>query len=392
MKIILISLFLIYSAFGSTLTKVKSQYDVDKSIDALITAIEAKEGFGVFKIIDHQENARKVGLTMPSTKVIVFGNPRGGTPLMLSDDRIAYELPLRIMAYEDKTGEVWIAYKEPKDLLVSYDLNESPIPNNVSNLLKSLALLNAKENDKLILATAKVSETPELVRMKSLSDVETTISNLQALIQTKPGFAVAGLVDHQKNAYKAGLDQRPAQVLFFGNANAGTPLMLLDPEIAYELPLKIMSYEDETGQSWIVFKNPFLYQRDFNLGKSGIPTKMAGLLKSLALAEGSLDFEVRSKTLKSSIHADKKSLFTLTQEGSVVLSQIRQTGETALVVLKSDAEAYSGFVDAQGNEKISYPHLKQTKGETDIRLEERSFSSHITIEAGLDELVVFSGN
>ncbi|HEY5195006.1 MAG TPA: DUF302 domain-containing protein [Solirubrobacteraceae bacterium] len=89
---------------------------------SLLAAIK-RRGLTVFARIDHAVAAREVGLELADEEVVLFGNPRGGTPLMVSDRRIGIELPLRILAWREGS-EVLLAYHDPRELSDAYDVAE----------------------------------------------------------------------------------------------------------------------------------------------------------------------------------------------------------------------------------------------------------------------------
>src|SRR5689334_9074420 len=86
-----------------------SHHSVAETVDRLINILQAK-GITLFAVIDHSEEAQKVGLKMPATKLLIFGNPRAGTPLMLAAPSIAIDLPLKILVWEDLERTVWLSY------------------------------------------------------------------------------------------------------------------------------------------------------------------------------------------------------------------------------------------------------------------------------------------
>ena len=90
----------------------KSAYSVDRTTQRFRAIIE-KKGFTLFAIINHQANAKSMGLNMNESKVVIFGNPKGGTLLMNSDMRMSLELPLKVAIYKDDSG-VKVIYKDPK--------------------------------------------------------------------------------------------------------------------------------------------------------------------------------------------------------------------------------------------------------------------------------------
>lgn len=89
-----------------------SDFDVTKTLDRLGIALE-RAGITVFARIDHAKGAKKVGLELPPTALIVFGNPKLGTPLMQSNRRIGLDLPLKALAWQEADGTVMLGYTDP---------------------------------------------------------------------------------------------------------------------------------------------------------------------------------------------------------------------------------------------------------------------------------------
>ncbi len=89
-----------------------SNHSVDETLEKLKRILQAK-GVNVFSIVDHSGEAEKVGLKMRPTKLVIFGNPKAGTPLMLAAPTTAIDLPLKILIWEDGQGKVWISYNSP---------------------------------------------------------------------------------------------------------------------------------------------------------------------------------------------------------------------------------------------------------------------------------------
>jgi len=89
-----------------------SNHSVDETVEKLKGILQAK-GIALFALVDHSGEAQKVGMKMPPTKLLIFGNPRGGTPLMLAAPTVAIDLPLKILVREDGQGKVWVSYNSP---------------------------------------------------------------------------------------------------------------------------------------------------------------------------------------------------------------------------------------------------------------------------------------
>ena len=100
-----------------------SAYSVTETVDRLEAVLRSRN-FTVFAKIDHAAEASKVGLTMPPTQLLIFGNPRGGTPLMLAAPMIAIDLPLKVLVWQDSAGKVSVSYNTADFLRQRYGLNE----------------------------------------------------------------------------------------------------------------------------------------------------------------------------------------------------------------------------------------------------------------------------
>jgi uncharacterized protein (DUF302 family) len=105
-----------------------SSHSVDQTVEKLEQALAAK-AVTVFAVVDHSGEAARVGLQMPATRLVIFGNPRGGTPLMLAAPSIAIDLPLKILIAADAEGKVWVSYNSPEYLQQRHDLPAALLPN-----------------------------------------------------------------------------------------------------------------------------------------------------------------------------------------------------------------------------------------------------------------------
>jgi uncharacterized protein (DUF302 family) len=101
--------------------ELRSAHDFDTTVRRLDDELAAR-GIEVFARIDHAANAAAAGLSMPPTLVVVFGNARGGTPLMLKAPGLALDLPLRILVREDADGVI-VSYRDPTALVEPYGLS-----------------------------------------------------------------------------------------------------------------------------------------------------------------------------------------------------------------------------------------------------------------------------
>jgi uncharacterized protein (DUF302 family)/uncharacterized membrane protein YidH (DUF202 family) len=91
------------------IVSIPSNHSVDQTVEKLQGILQAK-GVKLFALIDHSGEAEKAGFAMPPTKLLIFGNPKAGTPLMIASPGVAIDLPLKILVAEDSSGKVWVSY------------------------------------------------------------------------------------------------------------------------------------------------------------------------------------------------------------------------------------------------------------------------------------------
>ncbi|GAX45933.1 hypothetical protein NIES4075_69540 [Tolypothrix sp. NIES-4075] len=105
-----------------------SQYSVPVTIDRLEAILQVK-GITIFARIDQQAEAEKVGLSLCPTQLLLFGNPKAGTSLMVAEPTIALDLPLKVLAWEATDGKVWVSYNDPNYLKQRFSLSDELVKN-----------------------------------------------------------------------------------------------------------------------------------------------------------------------------------------------------------------------------------------------------------------------
>jgi len=116
------------SATNNGIINKPSNHSVDETVTRLEGILQAKQTT-IFALVDHSGEAAKVGLTMRPTKLLIFGNPKAGTPLMLAAPSIAIDLPLKILVWEDGQGKVWLSYNSPEYMKERHAVPESLLQN-----------------------------------------------------------------------------------------------------------------------------------------------------------------------------------------------------------------------------------------------------------------------
>ncbi len=113
-----------------------SNHSVDDTVEGLKALLQTS-GAVLFGLVDHSGEAEKVGLDMKPTKLLIFGNPKAGTPLMLASPSTAIDLPLKMLVWEDAAKRVWTSYNSPEYLQERHGFPEELLPN--ISVLRKLA-------------------------------------------------------------------------------------------------------------------------------------------------------------------------------------------------------------------------------------------------------------
>jgi len=123
----------------SELTTVSSHWGPKETLDRLEAEVKAK-GLTVFARIDHAAGAAAVGMTLLPTAVLIFGNARGGTPLMQANQLVGIDLPLKVLVWQDTSGKAWMSYYDPTVLVRRHGLppEAGMVAGNLAAALKAL--------------------------------------------------------------------------------------------------------------------------------------------------------------------------------------------------------------------------------------------------------------
>jgi uncharacterized protein (DUF302 family) len=113
---------------ASGIVTIPSHHSVNQTVEKLKTILQAK-GVKLFALVDHSGEAEKAGLQMRPTKLLIFGSPKAGTPLMIAAPSVAIDLPLKILVWEDAGGKAWISYNSPAYLQARHGLPQELLQN-----------------------------------------------------------------------------------------------------------------------------------------------------------------------------------------------------------------------------------------------------------------------
>lgn len=113
---------------NSGLISIPSNHSVDETVDKFKAILQSK-GITIFALIDHSGEAIKAGMKMRPTKLLIFGNPKAGTPVMLAAPSCAIDLPLKVLIWEDGRGKVLVTYNSPAYLQERHNIPVELLPN-----------------------------------------------------------------------------------------------------------------------------------------------------------------------------------------------------------------------------------------------------------------------
>jgi len=206
--------------------------------------------------------ALETSLELRPTRVTLFGNPRLGTPLMQINQLAGLDLPQKMFAWTDETGQSNVAYNPAAYLSARHDLGEAQSTlDTIDTALATLA--TAAGGQEFIPAEVSVSNSGEgIIVVPSDNDMDTTYNNLRDAIDSAEALILVRELDHSANAASVELTLPPTRLIIFGNPNLGTPLMLSGQSIGIDLPQKMLVFEDADGQVSVAYNDPaYLAQR-----------------------------------------------------------------------------------------------------------------------------------
>lgn len=240
---------------------VESDRSFDDTWSTLIGALEANPNITIVAQIDHAAAASSVGLDLDPNRVVVFGNPNLGAPLMAINQITGLDLPQKIHVFVED-GRVWVGFNDTTFLRNRHRLGDAPTLETISGALRTLA---GVATDRTVDQQARPSRSfqyrPGLVTIGSDADIDTTWDRLLAAIDASPA-AIAYTVDHEAAAAAvAGIDLRPTRLVVFGNPNLGTPLMQAQPTAGIDLPIRFLVWEDADGQVFVTTNDERLARR-----------------------------------------------------------------------------------------------------------------------------------
>jgi len=205
--------------------------------------------------IDANANASSVDLTLNPTRIIFFGNPNLGTPLMQKNQTAGLDLPQKILVYQNDREEVFLGFNNTSYLTARHGLDGVSTLPMIQNALTNFSAA-ASGND----LSSPQNSTPDLgegiITKISSKTFEDAYTSLQMAITNNPNLRIIAEVNHSMNAAGAGMELNPTRLIIFGNPNLGTPLMQNSQTTALDLPQKMLVWQDAENVVHVSYNDP----------------------------------------------------------------------------------------------------------------------------------------
>ncbi|SDS11415.1 DUF302 domain-containing protein [Gramella sp. MAR_2010_147] len=244
--------------------------------------LNKNDAIGIVAEVDHSKNANSVGKKLDYTKIIFFGNPKLGTPLMQKNQLAGLDLPQKVLFYRDENKNNIALYNSVDYLSSRHDLEGVPTLSKISGALENLVSAATKSEIKYA-AHQEVSSGEGIITKTSSKSFDETYNSLRNALSTNENISIVAELDHKANAASVGLDLNPTKIIIFGNPNLGTPLLQKEQSIGLDLPQKMLVWENEEGEVFVSYNDPyFIAERHYIEGSQEILETISSALNNLS--------------------------------------------------------------------------------------------------------------
>ncbi len=264
----------------SSILRTESKYDLEETYDRLHDLLGNKEAISIFTEIDHAQNARSIGEDLPAAKLIIFGNPQMGTPLMQHKQLSGLDLPIKIMIWENGQGKTMLGYSDIVFLKTRYGLKSKDLRKIKKNLKKISRNVTGNRPEKIRRIRFRLHE--EIQSLTSDNNFSETYEALKAAIEANENLKIFTEINHTQNAEDNEMGMRPTRLIIFGNPQAGTVLMQEKLESGLDLPLKMLVWRDDAGKVKVSWNSPKFFKKRYAFKENNVLQKMGKLQENLA--------------------------------------------------------------------------------------------------------------
>jgi uncharacterized protein (DUF302 family) len=255
---------------------------IQGAYNQFIQKLKKNDAISIVAQVDHSRNAKSVGLELDYTRIVFFGNPALGTPLMQKNQLAGLDLPQKVLFYRTENKSDVILYNSVSYLRSRHNLEGVATLDKISNALENL-VSDVSKRPIMEAAAQRVEFMEGIITKESTRNFETTYSALRSAITNNPKLSLVLELDHKANAASVGLELRPTKLIVFGNPNLGTPLMQDEQTTGLDLPQKMLVWKDEEGNVKVSYNDIyFIAQRHGVEGNVEVLNKISNALANLA--------------------------------------------------------------------------------------------------------------
>ena len=257
---------------------------IQGAYNQFIQKLRKNDAISIVAQVDHSKNANSVGLKLDYTRIVFFGNPTLGTPLMQENQLAGLDLPQKVLFYRTDNKSDILIYNSVSYLRSRHNLDGVATLDKLSNALENL-VSDVSKSPVMESSNQNVEFMEGIITKESKQDFETSYATLKNAIVNNPNLSIVAELDHQANANSVGLDLRPTRLIIFGNPNLGTPLMQNERTIGLDLPQKMLVWKDQDGNVKVSYNDIyFLAERHEIEGNKEILDKISTALENLSNA------------------------------------------------------------------------------------------------------------
>ncbi|MGJ8667336.1 MAG: DUF302 domain-containing protein [Patiriisocius sp.] len=259
-----------------------SEKDFSNTYLDLRNALQSNPDISIVAEVNHTQNAQNNGFDLLNTRVILFGNPNLGTPLMQEDQLAGLDLPQKMLVYENADNNVFVAFNTTTYLSARHNVGGAETIGQITAALNNLAT-GATNGTITENPSTSITLNQGISTIVSNNDFNLTYNKLRNSITDNENLTVIAELDHQANAQSVNMQLNPTRLIVFGNSNLGTPLMQNKQTTAIDLPQKMLVWEDAQGVVKISYNTPsFLKDRHAITGNDEIISTISTALFNLA--------------------------------------------------------------------------------------------------------------
>lgn len=208
--------------------------------------LEAAGPIGIIAEVNHGAAATNAGLSLRPTRVILFGNPNLGTPLMQQNILAGLDLPQKIVFYQQEDNDVIVGYNSTEYLASRHNLTDNGELTTVGNALKNFVESNTSGSVRST-ENQTVDTNEGIVLSTTPNSVDSVYNRLRTAIAGNANLTIVAELDHSANAERVGLTLPASKLIVFGNPAVGSPFMQDEQSAAIDLPVKILVYDNGSG-------------------------------------------------------------------------------------------------------------------------------------------------